>query len=170
MRPLTQPALPEESPLGHREQLVTIRIGAEEFALPVGQAREIVPYRRVTRVPGAAYQFAGVMNLRGDVIPVVEPKRRMGVPEREPDEATCIIVLDAGDHDIGLMVDAVREVVAIDPACVQPPAGAMAEVPYLVGVVELAGRLVGVVDPEAMIQPPGGPVSDADGTTARESP
>lgn len=131
------------------EQLyVAFRLGGEEYGAPVGAVQEIIAHRAPTRLPGTPAYVEGVIDLRGErVIPVLNLRRRLGLPPAEPDAGTRIMVVDLGAV-AGLVVDGVSEVFRVDPAQVEPPeraAGAVAP-GYLLGVARVQGRLVPLLD------------------------
>lgn len=139
--------------------LVVFGLGAEEFAAPVAQVREVLPLAGMTRVPRAAPEVHGVMNVRGQILPVIDLRRRLGFPPREPGGAAYVLIhLAPGAGAVGLIVDEVREVLRVPAAQVEePPAMLMTESArhYLLGVAKVEDRLILVCDLAAMVR--GGP-------------
>ncbi|HXI10918.1 MAG TPA: chemotaxis protein CheW, partial [Thermodesulfobacteriota bacterium] len=90
-------------------QLVTFRLGNEEFSLDILKVQEIIRHMDLTRVPKTPDFVDGVINLRGRVIPVLDLRKRFGLPKDENTNETRIIVVDVDNRTVGLKVDAVSE-------------------------------------------------------------
>ena len=125
-------------------QLVTFHVGDEEFGVEILAVREINRMMEITRVPHAPPFVEGVINLRGQVIPVVDLRRRFGMPPREHDRNTRIVVVELGDKVVGFVVDSVSEVLRVPASLVEPPPPIVGGVEreYLEGVVKLEDRLL----------------------------
>ncbi len=125
-------------------QLVTFRIDEEEFGVAILEVREINRMMEVTRVPHAPGFVEGVVNLRGQVIPVVDLRKRFGLPAREHDRNTRIVVVELTDKVVGFIVDAVNEVLRVPSSLVEPPPPIVGSVDrqYIEGVVKLEDRLL----------------------------
>ena len=97
------------------------RLGDDEFGLPVEAVEEVarVP-DRVTRVPKAPKFLEGVINLRGEVIPVVDQRRRFDMPRLEQGDRRRLVVVRTGRHRAGLIVDSVSEVLRTPPTPLTP--------------------------------------------------
>ena len=91
-------------------QLVTFLLGDEEYGIPIGQVQEIDRLAKITKVPKAASFIEGITNLRGDVIPVLDTRKRFDLEVKAPDDRTRIIIVDLGGVKTGLVVDSVRQV------------------------------------------------------------
>jgi purine-binding chemotaxis protein CheW len=85
-------------------------LGAEEFGVPISQIQEIDRLGKITKVPNAAQFIEGVTNLRGEVIPVLDTRRRFELEAKPSDDRTRIIIVDLSGVKTGLVVDSVREV------------------------------------------------------------
>lgn len=112
---------------GGERQFVTFRLGDGEYGIPIHEIQEIDRASKMTRIPRSADYVDGVTNLRGEVIPVVNARRRFGLPPQEVDERTRVIILDVAGRKTGLLVDAVREVLSLGAADVSPPPPAISE-------------------------------------------
>ncbi len=134
-------------------QLVSFNIGEEEFGVDILQVQEINRMLEVTRVPNAPEYVEGVINLRGKVIPVVDLRKRLGMPEKDHDKNTRIIVMELGGKVVGFVVDAVQEVLRIPRGVTEPPpsiaAGGNAE--YIRAVGKLDDRLLTLLDLEKVL-------------------
>ena len=91
-------------------QWVTFRLGEEIYGIDVLQVQEVLRITEISPVPGAPDHVLGIINLRGNVVTVVDARTRFGLPPKEVDDASRIIVVDAFDKVIGLLVDNVSEV------------------------------------------------------------
>ncbi len=103
------------------ETWVTFSLGAESFGLPVSHVQEILRVAAITRVPHAPKSIRGVTNMRGRVLPVVDLRVRLGLPETDLTAHNRILVASSRGRQIGLLVDAVQQVTRIDIEAVQPP-------------------------------------------------
>src|SRR5208283_2795939 len=102
-------------------QLVSFKIGKEEFAIDILKVQEINRMLDVTRVPNAPEFVEGVINLRGKVIPIIDLRRRFGMLPKEKDKNTRIIVVELNGKIVGFVVDAVIEVLRIPRSVTDPP-------------------------------------------------
>ncbi len=107
------------------QQLVTFKLGNEEFGIPISQIQEIDRYSQVTRVPRAPEFVLGVTNLRGEVIPVIDTRRRFGIEVKQPDDRTRIIMVELAGTKTGLLVDSVSQVLNIAAQDIAPPPSAI---------------------------------------------
>lgn len=94
-------------------QYLTFQLRSEIFGMPIEDVREINQYVEVTPVPHAPESIKGVMNLRGKIVPVVNLRLRFGMKEQELTRDSCIIVIETGIGQVGLIVDSVREVISL---------------------------------------------------------
>lgn len=129
-------------------QLVTFRLGNEEFSLDILKVQEIIRHMDLTRVPRTPEFVDGVINLRGRVIPVLDLRKRFGLPEDQNTNETRIIVVDVDNTTVGLKVDAVSEVLRLPADTVEPPPSIVTgtETDYIKGVGKLDGRLLILLD------------------------
>lgn len=103
------------------EQLVTFSLGSEEFGVDIMRVQEIIRIPPITRVPKAPSYIEGVINLRGNVIPVVSLRNRFGMDRVEETDLSRIIVLQVQNKVFGITVDAVTEVLRLDKDAIEPP-------------------------------------------------
>lgn len=129
-------------------QLVTFRLGSEEFSMDILKVQEIIRHMDLTRVPRTPDFVDGVINLRGRVIPVIDLRKRFGMSADERTSETRIIVADVNDSIVGLKVDAVSEVLRLPSDTVEPPPLLVkgTESDYIKGVGKLEGRLIILLD------------------------
>ena len=94
-------------------QLVTFMLSGEEYGVPISQIQEIDRLSKVTKVPKAARFIEGVTNLRGEVIPVLDTRKRFDLEAKVADDRTRIMIVELGGVKTGLIVDSVREVLSL---------------------------------------------------------
>lgn len=104
-----------------KDRYLTFRIGDEDYAIEIRFVTEIIGIQKITSVPDMPEFVKGVINLRGQVIPVLDVRSRFHLSEREYDERTCIVVVNVNEMQIGLIVDTVNEVREIPEDMVSPP-------------------------------------------------
>ena len=101
-------------------QLCTFRVGGEDYAIDIMRVREIIPPLPVTPVPRAPSFVEGVIRLRGDVLPVVDVRRRLGLPVTSPTRKTKVLIVNVARRQIGLVVDEVTEVLRLPRSEIRP--------------------------------------------------
>lgn len=126
------------------EQLVTFSLGSEEFGVDIVCVQEIIRIPPITRVPKAPDYVEGVINLRGNVIPVVSLRKRFGMGEAEDSDLSRIIVLQVQNKVFGIRVDAVTEVLRLDTEAIEPPPPVALgmDAHYIRGVGKIGERLL----------------------------
>jgi purine-binding chemotaxis protein CheW len=129
-------------------QLVTFKLGKEEFGFDILKVREINKMMSMTRVPGAPDFMEGIMNLRGHVIPVINLRSLMGMESREYNRETSIVVIDIPGKTYGFIVDAVKEVLRIPVTVTEPPPVLTAgtESGFVTSIAKLDDRLLFLLD------------------------
>lgn len=102
-------------------QIVACTLENEEYAVDIRAVQEIIRILDITRVPRAPEFLEGVVNLRGMVIPVMDLRRRFGLPLRQNTDSTRIIIVKWQEIIVGLIVDGVSEVLRLEAAAIEPP-------------------------------------------------
>lgn len=131
---------------------LVFHLGQEEFGIQVQKVREIMGVLDITQVPQTPPHVKGVINLRGKVIPVIDLRLKFMMPAKEYTHRTCIIVVqvcgDRGTMLMGIVVDGVAEVVQVAGADVEdtPTFGKEVEVPYVMGLAKLKGKVKILLD------------------------
>ncbi len=129
-------------------QLVSFNIGSEEYGIEILKVQEINRMVEITKVPQAPRFVEGVINLRGKVIPVIDLRKRFNLEVRPYDKSTRIVVVNIDGTIMGMIVDAVSEVLRLSSKTIEPPpeiaTGANAE--YIKGVAKLEDRLLIYLD------------------------
>ena len=104
-----------------KNRFLTFRVGNEDYGIEIMYVTEIVSMQKVTEVPDMPDYVRGVINLRGQVIPVIDVRTRFKLPPRDYDDRTCAVVVNMNSTVIGLIVDSVDEVMNIAMENVSPP-------------------------------------------------
>ncbi|MBB1125785.1 chemotaxis protein CheW [Thiospirillum jenense] len=132
---------------------VTFSLADETYAIDVLQVQEVLKLTEIAPVPGVPDYILGIINLRGDVVTVIDARRRMGLTEREPDDAARIVIIDVDNQNVGILVDAVAEVVQISPEDVDPaPAvGNDQSSRFILGVTSSEGGLTILISLEKLL-------------------
>jgi purine-binding chemotaxis protein CheW len=135
-------------------QFLTFTLGEEVFAMDIRTVREIIQYGPMTTVPLMPGFVRGVINLRGAVVPVIDLQARFGRPTAKVGKKTCIVIFDAvrdGERvELGLMVDAVSEVIEIALGQIEPPPnfGTAVRRDFIRGMGKVASRFVIILEPD----------------------
>ncbi len=137
---------------GNVLQLVSFKVGNEEFGLEILKVQEIIRLRELTRVPNMPDFVDGVINLRGKVIPVIGLRRRMVIATGEADKRTRIVVAEVNGRVLGFVVDEVSEVLRISADTVEPaPKLGQVEREYVQGIGKIDERLLILIDLNPLI-------------------
>ena len=129
-------------------QYLTFALGGEMFAVGILNVKEIIEYGHLTEIPMMPAFIRGVINLRGSVVPVIDLSARFGGKTTEVSRRTCIVIVEVSDgdlrHDIGIMVDAVSEVLDIPGSEIEPPPsfGAKIRADFIFGMGKVDGKFV----------------------------
>jgi len=134
----------EEEEEEEKLHLVGFMLSGEEYAFEIGQVQEIIRITGWTRVPNAPGHIMGVINLRGRIIPVVDPKVRMGMTATEQTRDSRIMIVEAGKKVLGLLVDSVSQVLRLPTRVIEeaPEEVSEADRDFIKGVGKLEGRLI----------------------------
>jgi purine-binding chemotaxis protein CheW len=134
-------------------QLVSFHIGDAEFAVDILNIQGINRMIEVTTVPNSPDYIDGIINLRGKVIPIVNLRRRLGMPEKEHDKNTRFIVVEVMQKVIGFIVDSVNEVLRINKSITEPPPEMVAGVDskFITAIGKLEDRLLILINLEKIL-------------------
>ena len=130
------------------QQYLTFVLGGEMFAVGILNVKEIIEYGHLTEIPMMPAFIRGVINLRGAVVPVIDLAARFGGAQSQAGKRTCIVIVEVSEnefrHDIGIMVDAVSEVIEIPASDIEPPPsfGARIRADFIHGMGKVAGKFV----------------------------
>ena len=127
---------------------VVFKVDGAEYALPAADVLQMESFTGATPVPGAPAHVAGLVQVRGRVIPVVDARVRFGLPPGERTLDTRVVVGQLGSRIVGLLVDSAREVLKLDPAQVKPPPPLVVEGArgFVKAVAQVGPRLVMLID------------------------
>ena len=141
---------PSNAPGAAPHTMVVFELDGREFALPLREVVEILRMVAITPVPEVPRWVVGVINLRGRVIPVIDLRRRLGIEPAEPGLNTPILVVEQGARKLGLIADAVRDVLALPDEALEPPDGVddgdTGHVDVVSAIARIGDRLVVVLD------------------------
>jgi len=128
-------------------ELMAFRIGAQEFCIDIVSVREIRGWTPATPLPHSPQYVRGVINLRGAVLPIVDLAARLGRGSVDPSSRHVIIVAQVGRQIVGLLVDAVSEILTVPDGAVQPTPNVASEMAktFVRGVLALDGRMISFV-------------------------
>lgn len=131
----------------HRRELLSVRIGNQEFAMDIRSIREIRGWIASTHLPHAPSFIKGMINLRGTVLVVIDLAERLGLPPQEPSPASVFVVVEHGDKVAGLLVDAVCDIITVTEDMCQPTpeTGTTTSREYIEGLIMMENRIVSIV-------------------------
>ncbi len=134
-------------------QWATFRLGEELYGINVMQVREVLRYTEITPVPGASPFVLGIINLRGNVVTVVDTRERFGLMSEEVTEHTRIVIIEVSSQVVGLLVDSVAEVVYLSQSEIEqtPNVGNDETAKYIQGVCNKKDDLLILIELESMI-------------------
>lgn len=134
-------------------QHLTFLLGDEEYGIEILKVQELRGYMGVTPIPNTPAYICGVMNLRGAVVPVMDLRSRFSMPHLEYTRFTVIVVVTVREKVIGLVVDAVSDVVDVLPAQLRerPELGGQADMRFIGGMATLGEKLVVLLDLERLL-------------------
>ena len=133
-------------------QYLTFRLGEEVFGLDVGKVREILDMTATTKIPRTPEFMRGVINLRGNVVPVVDMRLKFGLPAVENTVDTCIVVtevtLEGETTVLGALVDSVQEVFELEPGQIEPAPriGTRLRTEFILGMGKRDGKFIMLLD------------------------
>jgi purine-binding chemotaxis protein CheW len=146
------PSVVKGQPSVEPAQYLTFMLAQEQFAIGILGIKEIIEYQGLTEVPMMPPCVRGVINLRGAVVPVLDLLARFGRPSSETTKRTCVVIVEVEGveerHVVGLLVDAVNEVLDIAPSDIEPPPsfGARVRSDFIQGVGKVRGKFVLLLD------------------------
>jgi purine-binding chemotaxis protein CheW len=131
-------------------QLVVFDLASEYYGINISDVREIMRMQSITRVPGVYSFVEGVINLRGNVLPVIDLRKRLGLKISEHTKESRIVVIDIDSSEIGVIVDAVTEVLRVPKSAIEPASSVITNTSsnYLWGIAKLPDKLIILIDPD----------------------
>lgn len=136
-------------------QQLTFNLAGEEYGVDILAVREIRGWSRVTRIPQTPDYVLGVLNLRGAIVPIMDLRLRFGLERENYGDNTVVIIVAVDERLFGIVVDAVSDVVDIDPAAIKPvpDMGSVVDTRYLKGLATHVERMVMLLDVEKLMRP-----------------
>jgi purine-binding chemotaxis protein CheW len=133
---------------GMETQVVVFSLAEENYGVDINAVEGIIKMQAITKVPKAPTFVEGITNLRGEVLPVIDLRKRFGLPTAEPDKETRIIHVEMDDVRVGMLVDAVTEVLRVVEDDIEPPSPMVATVDsaFITGIAKVEERLIILVD------------------------
>lgn len=134
---------------------VTFRLDSELYGINVLQVQEVLRYTDIVPVPGAPDFVLGIINLRGNVVTVIDTRKCFGLASHQPDDATRIVIIESGKQVAGLLVDSVAEVVNIHANQVEsaPDVGTTESAKYIQGIANHNKEILILVDVNKLLTP-----------------
>ncbi len=135
------------------QQFCTFFLDGHCFGTPVPQVQEVIQYQVMTRVPLAPSVVSGMINLRGQIVPAIDLRRRLGMPDRPPDKLPMNVVVRTAEGAVSLLVDEIGDVIEVDAEALESPPETLQGFARQVvrGVYKLPGRLLLVLDTELAV-------------------
>ncbi len=132
----------------HEEQLVAFCLANEIYGVDISLINEIIRLREITQIPRTAPDIEGVINLRGKIVPILDLRKRLGLPAGEHTGMTRIIVVQVADCTVGIVVDGVTGVLRIGQHQIEPPSELVSNLDsdYIRGVGKADNKLVILLD------------------------
>jgi len=127
---------------------VTFELEDETYGINVTDVREVLRFSEIAPVPGAPNYVIGIINLRGNVVTVIDTRRRFGLNSKDVDDQSRIVIIEVDGQEVGILVDSVAEVVDIKNSAIEPAPNVGNEDTsrYITGVTSMDGELLIIVD------------------------
>jgi purine-binding chemotaxis protein CheW len=135
-------------------ELIAFRVGAQEFCVNIMAVCEIRGWTEATALPQAPRFVRGVINLRGAVLPIVDFAMRIGLPSTEPTARHVVIVTQIGHQQVGLLVDAVSDILTVSDDAIQPTPDIASELvkDFVQGLLPIDGRMISLISLANILQ------------------
>ena len=134
-------------------QWVTFKLAGETYGINVMRVQEVLRYTEIAPVPGASPHVLGIINLRGNVVTVIDTRLRFGLPQGELNDNTRIVIIESNSNVLGILVDSVAEVVYLRASSIEssPNVGQEESARYIQGVSHRDGELLILVDLQKLL-------------------
>ena len=134
-------------------QWVTFKLDGETYGINVMQVQEVLRHTEIAPVPGASHHVLGIINLRGNVVTVIDTRLRFGLAQADVNDNTRIVIIETGRHVIGILVDAVAEVVYLRQSEIDitPNVGNDESAKFIQGVCNKNKELLILIDLDKML-------------------
>ncbi len=152
MSDLDYDELEEDEELTNEIQLVSFKLEDEEFGIPINEVQEIIRKKPLTHIPGAMAFVEGVIDLRGNILPIIDLRKKLNLQPKEPDDLTRIIIISIDGIETGLIVDSVAEVIRIHKDNVKKAPSLLGkETKYITGIIRIDSRLIVLLEVKNII-------------------
>lgn len=150
-------ALDESSDQESNEEIIELMgcmLGDEEYAIDIMRIKEITPLFEMTPIPRAPSYILGILSLRGNIIPVFDARKKIGLPANEATDRTRIIVLKNEDEQVGILVDSITSAAQISARSIEPPPPVIkgVDADYIDGVGRYNGRMMIIMNIDEIIK------------------
>ena len=137
----------------NQNQLISFSIGNEDYGVNIQTVKEVIRHREITRLPKAPTFVKGVINLRGDVIPILDLRERFGMEQKDYTDMTRVIVAEVEGRSVGMVVDSVSHVIRIEQDQIEPPPPYVGHVSeeYIKGVGKVGEKLIVLLNIENIL-------------------
>ena len=138
----------QETAAGSRLEVVTFKLGEEEYGIDIQKVQELRGYDTVTRIANAPAFIKGVINLRGNIVPIVDMRIKFNLEHVNYDAFTVVIILNVAKRVVGMVVDSVSDVITLSAEQIKPAPemGSVLDTDYLIGLGTLDERMLILVD------------------------
>jgi purine-binding chemotaxis protein CheW len=145
---LKQAASASSAAVAARLEVVTFKLGEEEYGIDIQKVQELRGYDAVTRIANAPDYIKGVVNLRGIIVPIIDMRIKFKLGDPTYDQFTVVIVLNIGGRVVGMVVDSVSDVITLTGEQIKPAPemGSVLDADYLIGLGTLDERMLILVD------------------------
>lgn len=142
-----------EKDLSANSELIAFRLGGQEFCVDIMSVRDIRGWTQTTPLPHSPDYVKGVINLRGSVLPVIDLAARLGFKPTEPTARHVIIVTQVANQSVGLLVEAVSDILTINAATIQPTPDVASELArvFMKGVLAIEGRMISLISLDCVL-------------------
>lgn len=134
-------------------EFVTFFVGEQEYCIDIMSLREIRGWSAETALPDAPHYVRGVINLRGSVLPIIDLAKRLDLVPEEPSERSVVMITQIGSQIVGLLADAVSDILTIDPSIIQetPAMNSDTNLSFVKGLLAIENRMISVIALENII-------------------
>jgi len=135
-------------------EFVTFFVGDLEYCIDIMSLREIRGWTPATALPDSPHYVRGVINLRGSVLPIIDLAKRLDLKPEEPSERSVVMITQVGTQVVGLLADAVSDILTIDPATIQPTPemSGDAGLSFVKGLLAMEDRMISVIALENILE------------------
>jgi purine-binding chemotaxis protein CheW len=142
-----------EKDLSANSELIAFRLGGQEFCVDIMSVRDIRGWTQTTPLPHSPDYVKGVINLRGSVLPVIDLAARLGFRATEPTARHVIIVTQVKNQSVGLLVEAVSDILTINASTIQPTPDVASELArlFMKGVLAIEGRMISLISLDSVL-------------------